>query len=29
VPFYEKLGMQKAEDVMQYNHVEWTPFTVQ
>ena len=29
VPFYEKLGMKKAEDVMQYNHVEWTPFTVQ
>ena len=29
VPFYEKLGMQKAVDVMQYNHVEWTPFTVQ
>ena len=29
VPFYEKLGMRKAEDVMQYNHIEWTPFTVQ
>lgn len=29
VPFYEKLGMKKAEDVMQYNHVEWTEFTVQ
>ena len=28
VPFYEKLGMKKAEDVMQYNHVEWTEFTV-
>ena len=28
VPFYEKLGMRKAEDVMQYNHIEWTPFTV-
>lgn len=26
--FYEKLGMEKAEDVMQYNHVEWTEFTV-
>ena len=22
VPFYEKLGMKKADDVMQYNHVE-------
>ena len=28
VPFYEKLGMKKAEDVMQYNHVERTEFTV-
>jgi ribosomal protein S18 acetylase RimI-like enzyme len=28
VPFYEKLGMKKAEDVMQYNHIEWTKFTV-
>ena len=28
VPFYEKLGMKKADDVMQYNRVEWTPFTV-
>ena len=28
VPFYEKLGMKKAEDVMQYSHVEWTEFTV-
>ena len=28
VPFYEKLGMKKADDVMQYNCVEWTPFTV-
>ena len=27
VPFYEKLGMKKAEDVMQYSHVEWTEFT--
>ena len=24
VPFYEKCGMKKADDVMQYNHVEWT-----
>ena len=29
IPFYEKLGMKKAEDVMQYNHIEWTEFTVQ
>lgn len=29
VPFYEKLGMKKAEDVMEYNHIEWTGFTVQ
>lgn len=29
VPFYEKLGMKKASDVMQYNHVEWTNFTVE
>ena len=28
VPFYEKLGMKKADDVMQYNHIEWTAFTV-
>ena len=28
VPFYERLGIKKAEDVMQYDHVEWTRFTV-
>ena len=28
VPFYEKCGMKKANDVMEYNHVEWTEFTV-
>ena len=28
VLFYEKLGMKKADDVMQYNHIEWTEFTV-
>lgn len=28
IPFYEKLGMKKADDVMQYNHIEWTEFTV-
>ena len=29
IPFYEKLGMKKANDVMQYNHIEWTVFSVQ
>ncbi len=29
VPFYEKLGMKRADDVMQYNHIEWTEFTVE
>ena len=29
IPFYEKLGMEKADDVMRYNHVEWTNFTVE
>ena len=29
VPFYEKLGMKLANDVMQYNHIEWTEFTVE
>ena len=29
VPFYEKLGMEKSQDVMEYNHVEWTGFTVE
>ena len=28
VPFYERIGMKRAGDVMQYNHIEWTPFTV-
>ena len=28
VAFYEKLGMKKADDVMKYNHIEWTEFTV-
>lgn len=28
VPFYERLGMKRADDVMEYNHVEWTSFTV-
>ena len=29
VPFYEKCGMKRADDVMQYNHIEWTEFTVE
>ena len=29
IPFYEKLGMKKADDVMQYNHIEWTAFRVE
>lgn len=29
IPFYEKLGMQKSEDVMEYDKVEWTDFTVE
>lgn len=30
VPFYEKLGMSRADaDVMQLNQVEWTPFTIE
>ena len=28
VPFYEKLGMKKSKEVMEYSHVEWTNFTV-
>ncbi len=27
IGFYEKLGMEKAGDVMQYNKIEWTGFT--
>lgn len=29
VPFYEKQGMKFANDVMQYNHIEWTEWTVE
>ena len=28
VPFYQKLGMKRADDVMKYNHIEWTEWTV-
>ncbi|MEE1055710.1 MAG: GNAT family N-acetyltransferase [Acutalibacteraceae bacterium] len=29
VGFYEKLGMKKSSDVMQYNKIEWTGFVVE
>jgi len=29
VPFYEKLGMKKSNEVMEYSHVEWTNFMVE
>lgn len=29
VPFYEKIGMKKADDVMQYNKIDWTDFVVE
>lgn len=29
IPFYEKIGMTKAKDVMVYNHISWTGFTVE
>ena len=29
IPFYEKCGMKKADEVMKYNHIEWTEFTVE
>ena len=28
VPFYEHLGMKKADNVMVYNRADWTEFTV-
>lgn len=28
VPFYEKLGMERAGDVMVYNRADWTAFTL-
>ena len=27
--FYEKLGMTKPDDVVVYNHIKWTDFTVE
>ena len=29
VPFYKKLGMEFSDDVMQYNHIDWTEWTVE
>lgn len=29
IPFYEKIGMSKPDDVMVYNHVQWTDFVVE
>lgn len=29
IGFYEKLGMKKSADVMQYNIIEWTEFVVE
>lgn len=28
IPFYEKLGLKKSDHVMEYDHIEWTKFTV-
>lgn len=28
IPFYEKLGMKRADEVMKYNHIDWTEWTV-
>lgn len=29
IPFYEKLGMSRPDDVMSYNRIEWTGFKVE
>ncbi|MDD7430097.1 MAG: GNAT family N-acetyltransferase [Oscillospiraceae bacterium] len=29
IPFYKKLGMTAADDVMVFNRIEWTDFTVE
>lgn len=28
IPFYEKLGFERSDEVMQFNHIDWTDFTV-
>ena len=29
IPFYKKLGMKLSDDVMQYNHIEWSEWKVE
>lgn len=29
IPFYEKFGMWKTNEVMEYNRIDWTSFTVE
>ncbi len=29
IPFYEKIGMKKTDELMEYNHISWTNFTVE
>ena len=29
IPFYEKLGMKRSDEIMEYNHIEWTGFKVE
>ena len=29
IPFYEHMGLTRSADVMEYNHVQWTGFTVE
>lgn len=29
IPFYQKIGMKPAADIMERNEVEWTPFVVE
>lgn len=29
IPFYEKMGMVESTDIMEYNHIKWTDFTVE
>ena len=28
IPFYEKIGMVKSDEVMEYSKIEWTSFEV-
>lgn len=29
IPFYEKIGMERSSDVMQFSKIEWTDFVVE